>query len=39
MTRVIQSVTEPELDGRIERLESLVGKYDNENLIDVDFMD
>ena len=37
MTKVALVVVEPELDERIQRMESLVGKYDNASLIDTDF--
>ena len=39
MTKTIVSVVEPELDGRIQKPESLVGRYDNTTLIDTDFTD
>ena len=34
MTKTIFSVIESELDGRIKKLEPLVGRYDNTTLID-----
>ena len=39
MTKVAPVVVELELDERIQRMESLVGKYDNASLIDIYFMD
>ena len=34
MSKVVPAVVEPELDTRIHKTESLVGKYDNAALID-----
>ena len=39
ITKTIVSVVEPELDGRIQKLEPLVGRYDNATLIDTYFTD
>lgn len=39
MEKVAPVVIEPELDQKIQRIELLVGKYDNALLIDTDFMD
>ena len=39
MTKVTNSVVEPELNEIIQRVESLIGKYDNAMLIDTDFTD
>ena len=36
MTKVAPAVVEPELDERIQRMESLVGKYDSALLINTD---
>lgn len=39
MTRANPTIVEPQLDSRIHKTESLVGKYDNAALIDADLMD
>lgn len=39
MTKVALAVVDPELNERIQKMESLVGKYDNVPLIDTDFID
>ena len=39
MTRVAPTVVEYELDERIHKMESLVGKYDSASLIDTDLTD
>ena len=39
MTRVSPTVVEQELDNRIHKMESLVGKYDSATLIDIDLTD
>lgn len=36
MTKVALAVIEQELDERIQKMESLVGKYDNTSLINTD---
>ena len=39
MTNMATLVIEPELNGRIQRMESFIGKYENASLIDIDFID
>ena len=39
ITKVVRVVVEQELDERIQKMESMMGKYDSASLIDTDLMD